>query len=549
MTGQSPGDHEVSRLLEEYLSGLQSGEHLDRDELLRQHPELAPTLECLEMLERIAVDLSAGDPAQDVPPSSDNTIAFSKSTTERSGEFGAYELLEEIGRGGMGVVYKARQRDLDRTVAIKMILAGHLASPEHVRRFQAEAKAAAGLRHPNVVDIHEVGQLHGQHYFAMDYIDGESLAERVAQRPVGMSESVRMMAQVARAVAHLHNHQIVHRDLKPSNILLDSDEQPYVTDFGLAKMFANSDETASGAILGTASYMSPEQAAGRSADVGPPSDVYSLGCILYELLTGRPPFAEANPLDTLMQVLTREPTLPRQLNRKIPRSLELICLKCLSKSPDDRYQSADGLANDLERFLKGETLSARPPHPAQRAWNWARREPATAARLSGLGIFFVVHTSNSLWGDLLPEFKQQMYVLIAFWAVTTIGCHHLLKLERWSIHARFVWGTLDSILLLATLFIGSGVASALVVLYPMLIVASGLWFQVRFVWFMTAMSLASYGVHVIDYFQRRTDLHSQTFDRADRHVIFAVMLVAVGWAVAYLVQRVRDLSRYYGQKR
>ena len=203
-------------------------------------------------------------------------------------DFGPYELIREIGRGGMGVVYEARQKGLDRSVAVKMILASHLASPELVRRFQAEAKAAARLRHSNIVHIHEVGQLHGQDFFAMEYIDGQSLAERIAQGPVDVPTAVRLVATVARAVEHLHQQGIVHRDLKPSNILLDSDGQPYVTDFGLAKVFvAGSDMTATGVIAGTPSYMAPEQASGRRAEIGPATDVYSLGAILYELLDRR----------------------------------------------------------------------------------------------------------------------------------------------------------------------------------------------------------------------------------------------------------------------
>ena len=253
-------------------------------------------------------------------------------------DFGPYELLEEIGRGGMGVVYKARQKALDRIVAVKMILATHLASPEHIRRFQVEAWAAARLRHANITQIHDVGQHHGQHYFTMEYIEGESLAQRIARQRLSFDAIVRLLSIVARAVDHLHAQGVVHRDLKPSNILLDRDDQPYVTDFGLAKVFVpGSEATATGVIAGTPSYMAPEQASGHSSEVGPATDIYSLGAILYELLTGEPPFRQENPLDTLLDILGREPRYPRQLNPRVPHGLELICLKCLAKSPADRY--------------------------------------------------------------------------------------------------------------------------------------------------------------------------------------------------------------------
>jgi serine/threonine-protein kinase len=467
-------------------------------------------------------------------------------------DFGSYELLEEIGRGGMGVVYKARQKGLERTVAIKMILAGHLASPEHVRRFRAEAKAAAGLRHPQIVDIHEVGELHGRHYFAMEYVDGISLAERIAQGPLDLETAVRLVEQLSRAVGYLHQHEIVHRDLKPSNILLDGKGRPCVTDFGLAKVLvAGSDmTTATGAILGTASYMAPEQAAGHSAEAAPASDVYSLGAILYELLTGQPPFRADTPVDTLMQVLTREPILPRRLNRRVPQALELICLKCLAKSPHDRYASAEALADDLEHFLKGETLIARPPSVLQRLGNWGRREPALAARLAVLGIFLAVHSVNSAYTELDADFVRKMFFLVPAWAVAAVAFQQLLRLPKWSVFARFVWGAFDSVLLFAVLLVANGVASPLVVGYPLLIVASGLWFRVRFVWFMTGLSLISYGGHVADFYLRRahSDLAGILDARWDRHVIFTVALLAIAGVVSYLVQRVRVLSTYCGQK-
>jgi serine/threonine-protein kinase len=273
--------------------------------------------------------------------------------------FGEYEILAEIGRGGMGVVFKAREPELNRIVALKMILAGSLPDESELQRFRVEATAAARLQHPNIVAVHRVGELEGRHFYSMEYVEGPTLTQRLARGPLPGRAAARYLAAIARAIHHAHEHGILHRDLKPGNILLDADDQPRVTDFGLAKQFtACGGHTRTGSVLGTPSYMAPEQAAGRK-DLGPACDVYGLGALLYELLTGRPPFRAETPLDTLLQVMGREPAPPRLLNPKIDRDLETICLKCLSKEPRHRYASALELALDLERFLQGEPIHAR----------------------------------------------------------------------------------------------------------------------------------------------------------------------------------------------
>jgi WD40 repeat protein/serine/threonine protein kinase len=293
---------------------------------------------------------------------------------------GDYELLEEIARGGMGVVYKARQKSLNRPVALKMILPGQLVTAEAVQRFRTEAKNVARLEHGNIVPIYEVGEYQGQPFFSMKLIEGGSLDQRIKDFQRDPRVAARLLATVARAVHHAHQHGLIHRDLKPSNILLDAEGQPHVTDFGLAKRLeASIDLTRSNAIVGTPCYMAPEQAAGRQGKISTVTDVYGLGAVLYELLTGRPPFKAVTPLDTLKQVLDDEAVPPRVRRLGVPRDLEVICLKCLNKEPQRRYGSALALAEDLERWLEGAPIVARAASPMERGLRWVRRHPAPAA--------------------------------------------------------------------------------------------------------------------------------------------------------------------------
>jgi tetratricopeptide (TPR) repeat protein/tRNA A-37 threonylcarbamoyl transferase component Bud32 len=314
-----------------------------------------------------------------------------------------YEVLDVLGRGGMGIVYKARQKSLNRVVALKMLLnAGH-ARPDQIARFQIEAEAVARLQHPNIVQVFEVGEHAGCPFFSLEFVDGQSLSAKINSTPQPPREAARLVQQVAQAMEAAHRRGIVHRDLKPANILVAADGTPKVTDFGLAKRFeedAGDGPTREGAVLGTPSYMAPEQAAGKTREVGPATDVYALGAVLYDLLTGRPPFKGTTMLDTLQQVQTAEPVPPLRLQNKVPRDLDTICLKCLEKDPPRRYGSAGELADDLERFLKGEPIKARPTPPWERAAKWARRRPALAALLAtGVLGAAAVLTLSFLWLD------------------------------------------------------------------------------------------------------------------------------------------------------
>jgi len=274
-------------------------------------------------------------------------------------EIGDYRLEEEIGRGGMGVVFRARQISLNRTVAVKMILRGRLASTTDISRFLSEARATAKLEHPNIVPVYEAGDIEGRAFFSMKLIDGPTLSEQVNGQPLRQREAAKLVAKIARAIGYAHQQGVLHRDLKPSNILMSLDGTPLVTDFGLAK-HADSpmDATRSGALLGTPAYMSPEQASGRTHLVGPASDIYSLGCVLYFALTGRNPFLADTPMDLVMQVIEQDPIAPRALRPRLDRDLEMITIRCLQKPIDLRYETAEALAEDLEAYLADEKVNA-----------------------------------------------------------------------------------------------------------------------------------------------------------------------------------------------
>jgi ABC-type phosphate/phosphonate transport system substrate-binding protein len=309
--------------------------------------------------------------------------------------FGDYELLEEIARGGMGIVYKARQVSLDRIVAVKLLLRGEYASEDFIRRFRIEASAAACLQHPNIVAIHEVGVHQGQHYFAMDLVDGPNLAWLLRDGPLPAKRAAGYVKTIAEAIHFAHTRQILHRDIKPSNVLIDSNDRPRVTDFGLAKNLAgDSGLTVTGQVHGTPSFMPPEQASGQRGKVGVPSDVYSLGAILYHALTGRPPFVGQSVADTLKQVEDSEPIAPRLLNSSVPRDLETICLKCLQKEPHGRYSSAWELAEELGRFLRDEPIRARPISQPVRLHRWVRRNRILTGLMAAVGAVALLAGSN-----------------------------------------------------------------------------------------------------------------------------------------------------------
>ncbi len=364
MTDRADGSRSrrIDAAIAEYLESIESGTPFDRAAFLARHPDLA------DELDQFITDYRALEPAARRP----DLIPAPTLTAPR--RVGDYELLEEIGRGGMGVVYRARQISLDRIVAVKMILSGRLASQAEVARFYAEAHAAATLDHPNIVPVFEVGRLDGQHFFSMGYVAGHTLSDQLLDGPFKPREAAAVMRDVAAAVDFAHRKGIIHRDIKPANVLIDADRRVRITDFGLASSSAaDSHLTVTGQMLGSPNFMSPEQVSGRKAEIGPVADVYSLGATLYALLTGRPPFQAASTVEVLKQVIEKDPVPLRQLDASLPRDLETITLKCLEKDRARRYPTAVALANDLQRFLDGRPVTAVAPSKLYDLGKFARR--------------------------------------------------------------------------------------------------------------------------------------------------------------------------------
>jgi serine/threonine-protein kinase len=458
----------------------------------------------------------------------------------RAGRVGDYELMGELARGGMGVVYKARHLGLNRLVALKMLLAGQFASETEVRRFRAEAQAAARLDHPHIVSIFEVGRHEGHAFYTMKLIEGDNLARHVARFAGDYPAAATLMVAIAHAVHHAHRRGLIHRDLKPSNILLDQERRPHITDFGLAKRTddgGGSCLTASGAVLGTPSYMAPEQAVG--GEVGPAADIYSLGAILYQLLTGRPPFRCATVAETLAQLIDHEPIPPRAIRPTIPPDLERVCLKCLEKRPADRFPSAAALAGDLERYLRGEKVHAGPSGRLRRLLRWARREPELAGRLAGQSLCLLITQLNFLY---TPAPDVPLYCGVttveAIWLTSAVVLHRFARRKHESEWVPMAWMSIDVALLTALLAIRVAGASSLVLGYALLIAVSGLWNRIRLVWLTTALSMLGYALLMCENWL----LSDGPVDSNHHPNIILPGLVVLGFLIGQQVRRIRALS-------
>ncbi len=550
-----------------YLQRQERGKAADREALLAEYADVAGELAEFfcdhDRMNALAAPLRAASDTQptggSTSPNLDPTIGVDPSS---AGDvplaplrIGPYEVEAELGRGGMGVVYRARHCELERTVALKMLLSGRLASPADRSRFAAEATSAAKLEHSGIVPIFDVGEANGQPFFAMPLIVGPSLADRLRDKgPLAPQSAARMLRKIVAAVAYAHARGVVHRDLKPGNILLaESDSsgdatdllgtgEPKIADFGLAKRLGDEAHlTASGQILGTPSYMPPEQAAGRVSEVGPTADIYALGAILYAMLTGRPPFEAESPVEVILQVLEREPLLPSKLVRGVPRELEWICLKCLEKRPADRYVSAEDLLADLDRFLRHEPPQARLPTPAQRLRRWVRRQPVLAGHVIGLGVtlaaaqlVFALHPLRD-W-----TYHLRISGVLAVWIAASLCFQWLMDRKRTSDWPLYLWCAADAALLAALLYFVKSPLGAFFGSYLLLIAAAGLAGSTRLVGWMTACCGLSYLALLA--------IHP-TETQPPHYIALAIVnIVLVGLVVGYQVWRMSVLREYYGDR-
>jgi len=379
-------------------------------------PESALGDRCPKCLIQLGLEASDEATALSISEPPEPPTAIDPLSQTHVRRFGDYELLDQIARGGMGVVYKARQVKLNRVVALKMILSGQFASKQEVLRFRSEAEVAANLRHPNIVAIYETGECEGQHYFSMEYVQGRNLAEIARDGPLPAQRAARYLQVVAEAIDYAHQQGTLHRDLKPSNVLMDANDQPRITDFGLAKRVRGDfGLTVTGQVLGSPNFMPPEQTGAKHAKVGPASDVYGIGAILYHLLTGRPPFQAEAIEDVLLQLRENEPVAPRLLNPRVPHDLETICLKCLKKEPPKRYPTVQALVEELRRFLRDEPVLARPATGIERAWRWCRRKPVIASLASAtVALVLVVAIGSAIAAFRINHgaqtLRQNLYV-------------------------------------------------------------------------------------------------------------------------------------------
>jgi hypothetical protein len=409
-----PAPRTTDDVLSDYLRRLDAGEVVDRDELVGEHPQLAGELGAFfaaaDLVEELAGPAGADDETSRPARTEHDAGAPDDRTPAPIRVFGRYELLEEIGRGGMGIVYKARQTGMERVVAVKVVQSGSFASETELRRFYAEARAAGHLKHPNIVNVHEVGDVDGRHFFSMDFVDGQDLRELCAEAPLEPRRAAEILRAVADAIHSAHEQGILHRDLKPANILIDADGRPHVTDFGLAKHLSDDSQiTTTGTTVGTPSYMSPESARGEKVGAG--ADVYSLGAVLYAVLAGKPPFRGNTQMDTVLQVLGKEAEPLAGVAPGVPADLATIAHVCLEKDPAARYPSAAALAHDLARFLEGRPISARPVGTTRRALRWLREVPLIAG-LSGR-----THAHPTRWH------RRAQWALLSALSATAIGLY------------------------------------------------------------------------------------------------------------------------------
>lgn len=466
-----------------------------------------------------------------------------------------YELVEVLGRGGMGVVYRAVQYSGDtpvREVALKLVRFEKWLGIEDqgsnrlISRFREESRCAAQLEHSNIVRVYDVGEMDGLDYFSMQLVTGMNLSQRVESQPLSIAQTIKIIMPIAKAVAFAHANGVVHRDLKPSNILLDQQGNPYIADFGLAKAIkSDSNLTETGQILGTPSYMSPEQAAGDTQRIGPPADIYGLGGLLYFCLTGQPPFAAATMMDTLFQVLENEPKLPRSLNSSVPYPIELICVRCLEKRPEDRYASPQEIVEDLDRFIKGLPVLAKSPTWMERIYRFGRRSPALAVHLVTIGLMLVLSQFQfAIFQSADSIYHLKVSLLLLGWMATSLLLNRIMVVKSVEAISATIWLCSDAVfltLLIALLSDPLHPPGPLLIGYPMIVVGGGMFFRERMVLLVTSVSILSYvGLLMLEPY-----LVQPLF----KHACFVLILACIGGCVTYTVRRVRFLNDYFDSLR
>jgi len=448
-------------------------------------------------------------------------------------DLGPYELLSEIDRGGMGIVFKARDKSLGRLVALKVVRAGELATDEELQRFRVEAEATAAVQHPNIVPIYEVGEVHSLIYFTMALVDGDDLARTIRERKLAPREVARIVIKVTDAVAAAHRFGIIHRDLKPSNILVDASGEPYLIDFGLAKFDAHERGfTQTGQILGTPAYMPPEQANGRRGHT-PQVDIYSLGAVLYAAVTGQPPFSGPTPFDVLLQVIDREPPAPQKLNKDVPRPLALIIKRAMAKNPTDRYATAEELKADLQRFLVGEPVIGPNLTWTDRFLIWWRREPILVSHLCAIGsVLAIVFVSAS--SQLLPA----KIALLGLWMISSYIFQRLSDSAPRREVAHLSWAGFDIAIYTLLIYLADPPRGLLLIGYPMMIVASGLFYRVSYVVYMTTLCIGGFSILI-------ASVKDPITMRVDFEVIYLSGLAVLGLCLISMIRRVRSLTDFY----
>jgi serine/threonine-protein kinase len=552
----------------EFLEAEARAEAVDRAALVARYASVAGELQAFladhDRMQRVSAPLrglvsGSAIPALAGPNDATLDIAqtpFASPTSgNRTGDrIGKYELLGEIGRGGMGVVYKARDTELHRTVALKMVPAGRFASAEDLERFRNEAKLAAGLSHPGIVPIYEADQWQGLPFFAMAYVPGTNLADRLRDGALPPYEAARLLKKIASAVLYAHSQGVIHRDLKPANILLAGSDvaaqadaqdtfEPAITDFGLAKRLGFDHHlTTTGQVLGTPAYMPPEQASGSRQEIGEATDIYALGAILYAMLTGRPPFQAESPVEIILQVMESEPPLPRQLNAAIPRELEAICLKCLEKRPEHRYRSASALVADLDRFLQHEPPEAGQASVSRWLRHWGRRDPVGAWHVAGIAVIllliqaiYIAHPHRNV------AYHLQICGILVGWLVVCLVLQFLARRPPLRQGTQFALSIIDAAFLTGLLASLTAPLGLLLGGYFLLVGASGLFFRTRLVTFATTAAMLASVVLFLLRPEEARPLHYT--------LLFETALAITGFVVGYQVWRFGVLREYYEERR